>query len=588
MSQETQGLGPVAPAAPAALAAHPVPPADDIRETEVDGIRTVLAAGSGPVTAGLFFRVGVADETLATTGITHLVEHLALHRHGLSDLHYNGATAATYTLFHATGTPEEVVTYLNGVCAALRDLPLERLETEREILRTEAAGRNRGPNHQLPLWRYGAQGYGLSSYAEHGTWHLTADAVRDWARTRFTRDNAVLWITTASVPEGLDLTLPAGTPHPLPAPTSALPVTPAYITGNDGGVVLDGIVRRSTAASLFAEVLSRALYTDLRQKGGYSYVADADYSPRDNDFASITAFADALPKKQDAVVGGFVDALARLRAGTIEQTELDSARAKFLKQYDTPDLGAARLPSYALNLLTGHRNLTPDEHRAELAAVTLDDLREVARELHSTALLQVPGRGADWAGFTAAPQWSTDTPTASGTRHPGLEDSSTSLTVAPDAVSLTTPSGQVVIRYADCAALLVHPDGGRHLTGLDGFQIRVEPTLYKGLTPARTAVIDAAVPPAAVIRMPPRDPDRIPRPDSGSGTRPATATAGRVRTAFVWLAGTATVLWGLIALVATAQELDTRSPDPVTIIVLWALLAAPLGAFFGLRRGRRG
>ncbi|HWU08270.1 MAG TPA: insulinase family protein [Streptomyces sp.] len=509
MSRTTQGLGPTTP---------------PIRRTEVDGIRTVLTAASGPVTAGLLFRVGVADETLATTGITHLVEHLALHRHGLSDLHYNGATGVTYTLFHATGTPEEVVTYLNGVCAALRDLPLERLETEREILRTEAAGRSRRPGHQLPLWRYGAQGYGLSSYGEHGTWHLTADAVRDWAYTRFTRDNAVLWITTDTVPQGLDLTLPAGVPRPLPAPTSALPVTPAYITGGGGGVVMDGIVRRSTAASLFAEVLRRALFTDLRQKGGYSYTADADYSPRDNEFATVTAFADALPSKQDAVVGGFVDVLARLRAGSIGQAELESARAKVLKQYDTPDVTAAQLPSHALNLLTGHSNLTEHEHRAELAGVTPDDLREVARELHSTALLQVPGRGADWAGFTAAPQWSTDTPTAPGTRHPSLEDGSTLLTVAPDAVSLTTPAGQVVIRYDACAALLVHPDGGRHLTGLDGFLIRVEPTLYKGLTPDRTAVIDAAVPAAAVVRMPPRDPDGIPRPERRSRVRRTAAS----------------------------------------------------------------
>ncbi|WP_405811559.1 insulinase family protein [Streptomyces sp. NBC_01520] len=500
-----------------------------IRETEVDGIRTVLVASPGPVGAGLLFRVGVADETLATTGITHLVEHLALHRHGLSDLHFNGATAVTYTHFHATGTPEEVTAYLNGVCAALSDLPLERLETEREILRTEAAGRSRGPHHQLPLWRYGAQGYGLSSYSEHGTWHLTAEAVRDWARTRFTRDNAVLWITSDTVPEGLGLALPRGTRHPLPAPTSALPVTPAYIGGDSGGVVLDGIVRRSTAASLFTEVLSRALYTDLRQKGGYSYVADADYSPRDNGFATITAVADALPKKQDAVVGGLVDTLARLRAGTVEQSELDSARAKVLKQYDTPDLGAARLPSYALNLLTGHRNLTPDEHRAELAAVTLDDLREVAVELHSTALLQVPGRGADWAGFTEAPQWSTDTPAGQGSRHRSLEDASALLTVSPDAVTLETSSGQVTVRYDACAALLVHPDGGRQLTGLDGFQLRVEPTLYRGLTPDRTAVIDAAVPPSAVVRMPPRDPDHIPHPDRGGATR--RTALSRVRTA---------------------------------------------------------
>lgn len=487
-----------------------------ITETEVDRIPTLLAptSGGGPVTAGLYFRVGAADETLATAGLTHLVEHLALHRHGVSDLHYNGSTAATHTHFVVSGTAGEVVAYLNGVCASLRDLPVERLATEREILRTEQAGRSRGPNHQLPLWRYGARGYGLVSYPEYGTLHLTADAVRDWAATWFTRDNAVLWITGDTVPEGLDLTLPAGRRQPLPAPTSALPATPAYLTGGSGGVVLDGIVRRSTAAALFAEVLSRALFTDLRQKGGYSYTADCGYHPRDADHATITAFADALPQKQDAVVGGFIDVLARLRAGTIAEAELDSARAKFLKQYEIPDVGAASLPSHALNMLTGHENLTPDEHRAHLADVTVEDLRDVARELYDSALIQVPGRGVDWAGFTEAPQWSGPSfgPEPLGTVHRSRASDAVSLAVGREAVTLTTPRGRISVRYDACAAMRVYPDGARHLIGFDAFVVEVEPTLYAKLTPDRMAVIDAAVPATAVVPMPERDPDEIPQP----------------------------------------------------------------------------
>jgi predicted Zn-dependent peptidase len=259
--------------------------------TTTQGIPTLHAPRrGGQVTAGLFFRVGLADETLATAGLTHLVEHLALHRLQLSDLHHNGATANTYTLFHATGDEDEVVAHLNSVCAALRDLPLARLDTEREILRTEAAGGRNGANSQLPLWRYGAQGYGLSSYDELGTWSVTPDQVGDWARTRFTRENAVLWITSESVPEGLDLTLPTGTRFPAPAATSALPTTPAYICGEDGHVVLTSVVRRSTAAAVFADVLGRALFQDLRQEGGYSYSAQADYTPRDTDFATLTAY----------------------------------------------------------------------------------------------------------------------------------------------------------------------------------------------------------------------------------------------------------------------------------------------------------
>lgn len=178
MTQQTDGPAAAQPAQPASV---PAPPERGlITATEVDHIPTLLAPTSGgPVTAGLYFRVGAADETLATAGLTHLVEHLALHRQGVSDLHYNGSTAATHTHFVVSGTIEEVVTYLNGVCASLRDLPVERLATEREILRTEQAGRGRGPNHSLPLWRYGALGYGLVTYPEYGTLHLTADAVRD-------------------------------------------------------------------------------------------------------------------------------------------------------------------------------------------------------------------------------------------------------------------------------------------------------------------------------------------------------------------------------------------------------------------------
>ncbi|MFI6145350.1 insulinase family protein [Streptomyces sp. NPDC051109] len=433
-------------------ATTPTTDADGITETTVDGVRTVLAPRSGLLTAGLLFRVGRADETLATSGITHLVEHLALHRHGLGDLHYNGATAATYTHFHVTGTPADVVEYLNGVCAALRDLPLDRLETEKEILRTEAAGKGHGPGRAAALWRYGSRSYGLVGYAEAGLHRLTADDVRAWARTRFTAENAVLWITGDSVPEGLDLTLPTGAWHPAPAATSALPTTPAYFQGDDGGVVLTAVVPRSTEANLFAEVLGKELFRALRQKGGYSYTATADYCSRDTDSATVTAIADALPQKQDALVGAFIDVFAKLRAGRIDQADLDAVRASALAQFDTPELAACMLPGHALNLLLRHRNLTAAEARAEIEAVTVADLHRVARAVWDDALMQVPGRGVDWAGLAAAPTESSEIVT--GRRYSAVEEGNGALLLGRDGISLVAPRGQVTIRYAE------HADAG--------------------------------------------------------------------------------------------------------------------------------
>ncbi|CAM5257660.1 hypothetical protein GCM10010329_05740 [Streptomyces spiroverticillatus] len=548
---------PAAPAftAPPHVAEHP----DGIRLMEVQGIRVLLAPRPGPVSAGLFFRVGRADETLATAGLTHLVEHLALHRHGVSDLHYNGATAATYTHFHVDGDLTDVASYLNGVCAALRDLPLERLETEREILRTEAAHRGHGANHQMPLWRYGARGHGLLSYPEHGLWHLGPDHVRHWAQTRFTRENAVLWITSDTLPPGLDLTLPSGPPHPMPQVHSALPQTPAYFGGDSGVVVMDAVVRRSTAAGIFADVLGRVLYRDLRQEGGYSYTATADYSPRDADFATITALADALPQKQDAVLGGFVDVLARLRAGRIEQADLDAVRTAKLRQFETPDLTAAMLPAHALSLLTGHRRASVAELTAELHATTLADLHAVAQEVSAQALLQVPTRGADWAGFTEAPQQSAEIVT--GRRFTSHESDEVALIIHPQAVTLTAPGNAVTVKYAECAAMLVRPDGARHLTGFDGFSVSIEPTLFP-VTAADLAVIDAGVSPYAVVPMPTRDPKDIPKPGpKQKSKRPPREP--RKRSLWTWVFWTLVVLasaWGLVGIagvVGIASEAHT-------------------------------
>ncbi|MGW6847527.1 M16 family metallopeptidase [Streptomyces virginiae] len=560
---------------------------DGVTTTVVNGIRTVLAPRSGPLTAGLLFRVGRADETLATSGITHLVEHLALHRHGLGDLHYNGATAVTSTHFHVQGSPADVVEYLNGVCAALRDLPMDRLDTEKGILRTEAAGRGSGPGHASALWRYGSRSFGLTGYAELGLQGITADDVRAWAQTRFTAENAVLWITGDTVPEGLDLTLPTGAWHPTPEATSALPATPAWFSGEDGALVLTSVVPRSTAASLFADVLGKELFRALRQKGGYSYTAAAEYALRDTDSATVVVYADALPQKQDAMVGAFVDVLAKLRAGRIEQADLDSVRTSALAQFDLPELAAAMLPARAMNLLLRHHHLTVAEAKAELEAVTVSDLHQVALAVWADALVQVPGRGLDWAGLAPAPAESAEV--VGGLRHPAVADSGGLLRLAEDGISQVAPGRRATVRYTECSLMQVFPDGARHLIGHDGFAVAVEPTLYHRITPAELAAIDAAVPPSVVVSMPPRDPSRIPQP---AEPRPAAAPAVRSVwfTVLLWVLGVPGLLIGGSVLLTGYVVSDDhyRVPeDSARQLFPWLLLAGVFLIPWGICLDRR-
>ncbi|MFD4789949.1 hypothetical protein ACFWN1_23425 [Streptomyces sp. NPDC058459] len=69
------------------------------------------------------------------------------------------------------------------------------------------------------------------------------------------------------------------------------------------------------------------------------------------------------------------------------------------------------------------------------------------------------------------------------------------------------------------------PGGSRRLGGPDGLAVEAEPGLY-GIDARTMATIDAAVPPHAVVHLPPRQ-----QPTSGLATAPQTGgTASRPTT----------------------------------------------------------
>ncbi|MEU2611132.1 insulinase family protein [Micromonospora sp. NPDC007271] len=550
-----------------------------IRQLDIDGVPTLLAPTAGPMRAGLTFRVGIADETLARSGITHLLEHLALAPLGLTDHHFNGATTPTFTSFYTQGSEQDVVQFLAAVCRNLHDLPMSRLEVEKEILRTERSSRGVGPLDALPLWRHGARDHGLTSYAELGLPALTEHDLRHWAARWFTRENAVFWIAGNQVPAGLRLALPPGVRQPLPRMSSALPHTPAYFVNGARAVVLDAVVRRRTAAGVFAGLLERELFRSLRQEDGLSYTVTAGYQPC-GDRASLHALADALPEKQDAVLGGFIDVLAKLRVGRIEQADLDATVARREEILSEVEVHAARLPGLARDVLTGHPTSTVDELRAELKAVTPADLHQVAQEVTATALLMVPeGNTADWAGFTAAPTASSHI--IAGTEYREREGDSV-LHVGVEGVSQLVPGAVATVRYAECAALLAWPDGARRLIGYDGITVHIEPTLID-LHPAAVGVIDQQVPADRRVPMPPRPPERIPQPYVGAGGHPSVGWPQQVTpppAARSWweiplmvLSGLAALGVGGFTLLLTLAMLFPDEPDPDDGF-LWGMVVA--------------
>ncbi|MEV6343436.1 insulinase family protein [Actinoplanes sp. NPDC051851] len=480
-----------------------------ITQVEVGGIPAVLAPTTGPMQAGLAFRVGVADEPLAKRGITHLIEHLALHSFGPVDHHHNGATGVEYTYFHTQGTAEEIVAFLNGVCAGLSDPPMPRLAVEKEILRTEQSSRGEGPTDALAMWRHGARDYGVATYPEWGLTGIDEDDLRDWIATYFTRENAALWIAGPEVPAGLELRLPSGERRSVPVASSALPVRPAYFPGPSNVVAWNAVVRREARAAVFAGVLDRALLRSLRQESGLSYTVMAGYEPRADGTGVISAFADALAEKQSAVLDGFVGVLAAARLGEVgpaEVTTVIEARCTELAQAEET---GGRLAGQAFNLLAGRPVQSLDEAVAELRAVTPADVAEVAAAAVADGLLMTPGRTtADTAGYVPAPDSSESL--VEGAEHASLQEPGLRLIAGADGVSLVNES-QATVLFDRCAAVLVWPDGARRFVGEDGIQVHLEPTLF-GDGHAVIAELDTRIRPETRTPMPPRDPKAIPVP----------------------------------------------------------------------------
>ncbi|MBE1878725.1 insulinase family protein [Myceligenerans pegani] len=490
-----------------------------IQRVEADGVPVLIAPREGNTTGGIIFRVGSADETLATSGITHLVEHLALQSQVLSDAHVNGQTRPDVTVFHATGSEDEVVRYLNDVCSALRDgLPLDRLETEMEILRSEASLRNPGYVGRMHLERHGAQGYGVRALGERGLDRLTAREVETWATTRFTRQNAIAWFSSDTVPSALDLRLPEGSRMPLPPVTKVLSGTPAFLTGLRDGIAVDAIVRRTGIESVVTGVIEQALHRDLRRDTDIASQIHAEHERLDDDHVRVTITVHAAEGRHEATAGGLTDVLGRLRFH-VSDDDLAAARALRLEELAewaaAPE--AAVLPSIAHQTLTGRLVEEPAEVRARIEAATADSVRELIAAIWSEALWFGP-RELRSIGATPAPEHSLTR--VNGTACPRLDDPSVSLVIGDDGVSLVAGDAAVTVLFSEVALLETVPDGARALTGHDGFRVELEPTLYQGLGPDLIARIDTKVPQDVVVHLPAREADEIPVPrDPGPANR---------------------------------------------------------------------
>ncbi|HEX2075767.1 MAG TPA: hypothetical protein VHF92_18470 [Geodermatophilus sp.] len=311
-----------------------------MQRIEIDGVPVFTAPGPGRITAALVFGVGLRDETFATVEVTHLVEHLVMGSLPKSHLKCNAVTDVDSTAFYATGRPEAVRGFLEGVCRALSDLPTDRMDLEVGILQAEHCSTADSTLGALWAARFGLVGPGLVVADGPGPQYLAEDVVRAHARRWFVRENAALWCHGA-LPEGLRLPLPTG-PRPDRVRPAARPQTgPVWTKGHGAGVGLlltsGGGGGGDVALGVGVDVLKERLRDTARHARGLSYHVDSLGLDLAADSREVAVVVDAREGQEGEVAGILWEQFGRLCAEGPTEEELAHAVAGFEEELDAEE-----------------------------------------------------------------------------------------------------------------------------------------------------------------------------------------------------------------------------------------------------------
>jgi hypothetical protein len=473
--------------------------ADAVR-IECGGVPLYWIEAPAPYRVRLQFRVGRADEPLPAAGVTHLCEHLALSGFRGTTHPFNGHVEPNRTVFSCQGTAEESRRFLEETCRRLGTLPVDRLEHEKRILRTEAAGRRQGIVDAMVAARFGATSYGLGRFPEFGMWTVDGDGLLRWAARWFTRGNAAGWVVGPE-PLHVDLPLPPGDRMPPPMP-SAEPGTFPAVTRLPARIVgAASVVPRSSSSVLALAVMTAKLQDALRFDMGSAYQVLPAYWPLCADAAWLSMTTDLSDSRTEEAVRRFLEVLKETATRGPLAEEVDRYRAARLAALDDHGWQVGLADFAVFNELLGAPQTTRAAIRDEYLSVTSEQIRACADAVVTDALYQVPpGLDVDLDGVRPLAAWS---PWAAG----GVTFEQEALLPGPRERYALDERGMTVwvgdqplsVEWDRIAAMLCWADGGRRLISDGRVEIIVVPTRVRR---GRDLVIliDAHVPPE--LRVP--------------------------------------------------------------------------------------
>ena len=359
------------------------------QKADVSGIPAFWGEAPGLYTGALMFRVGQADETLARSGITHLVEHLAMFPIGRQPYAYGAFVDDTRTVFYARGEPYEVAEFLEATARNLRTLPFDRLVKERRVLRAELA--NHPGAH--PLWRlrFGPSGFGLTAYDEPGLHWLPPDEIEAWSAAMFTRENAAMWFSSEP-PADLELDLPSGQRMATPLAVTMQDIElPAYsCLSEQSGIGVSLLGERSAALSAGSRLLAERTKDLLRRELGLTYSVTDGYWRLNAGQAHLILQADATPGHAQPVLDAFLGVLDDLALNGPAEADLERHALLNERYLSEPQYLQTLLSSAASSELFGSTPQTLDDLISETNETTASEVASALRAVAPGAIMALP------------------------------------------------------------------------------------------------------------------------------------------------------------------------------------------------------
>lgn len=472
-----------------------------VHHLHVSGIPLVHVPGTSRCEVTVLFRTGVVDESFREHGWTHLLEHLVLGDDPSFDHAVNGGVGLHHTAFAYRGEPSDAARWLRVLGDRLREIPLQRLALEKRVLDAEAQIRSPSLVDHLLELRYGRRGVGLVASQEVGLLDIPTDRLREFAAMRFVGAACVV-VVEGQLPDGVELELPVGSPRPVPAGEPLDIALPAKLEVDGAGPAWSGVTARGGAASVLADVLRARALELLRHKHAVAYSPLVAYVPVDATSAQLAVVLDPSDERRVLAARLLPQLIAALADDGPTATEVERARAAAVAA--AADSGpAVEGHSLARELLDAG---APGPDGPGLEDVTPDLVRAAARDAASTSLWLLPEAAIGQVDARQLSRWSTGTVeghTYRQRRRTSLRGrSETQRLVIGDEGAMVDggPANRFTVRWDEAVGTAVYTDGARALYGVDGTQLTLLPSHWRG-GEALPALVDTHVDPDTVVRL---------------------------------------------------------------------------------------